>query len=134
MKGNTNRENVFIDKYYNELPENNITAKEESEFLEYKNKLDASLIKMNILNENKCDLDINILEIINMAEEIKLKKRNKMETISFISLSLLILLVGLSLALSVNIKYLIYLEIIISSILPFLLILLAIYSKSRGDI
>ena len=68
MKGNTHKENDFIDEYYNELSESNFTVKEENEFLEYKNKLDASLEKMDIINESEYDLDVNIFEIVNMAE------------------------------------------------------------------
>jgi hypothetical protein len=134
MKCNTHREHDFIDKYYNELPGNNFTTKEETEFMEYKNKLEASLEKMDIINERECDLDINILEIVNMADEIKLRKRNKVENLAFIALSLLILLTGVFLVLSFNIKYLVYIEIVITSLFPFLLISLAIYSKARGDI
>jgi hypothetical protein len=134
MKCNTHREHDFIDKYYNELPGNNFTTKEETEFMEYKNKLEASLEKMDIINDRECDLDINILEIVNMADEIKLRKRNKVENLAFIALSLLILLTGVFLVLSFNIKYLVYIEIVITSLFPFLLISLAIYSKARGDI
>ena len=134
MKDITHREHDFIDNYYDELHENNFTPKEENEFLEYKEKLNTSLEKMNIINDSECDLDINILEIINMAEEIKLRKRNKLETFSFVALSLLILLAGVFLVLSFNIKYLVYIEIIITSLFPFLLIPLAIYSENRGDI
>lgn len=134
MKGNTHKENDFIDEYYNEITENNFTGKEEKELLDYKNKLNVSLDKMDILSGNECDLDINILKIVNMAEEIKLRKKNKMENFRFISLSLLILLPGVFLVLLFNIKYLIYLEIIVTFLFSLLLIFLAIYSKARGDI
>jgi len=134
MKDNTHKENDFIDEYYNELPKNSYTAKEENEFLEYKNKLNASLEKMDIINDGEYDLNVNILGIVNMAEEIKTKKRNKVETFCFISLSLLILLIAMFLVLSFNIKYLVYIEILIVSLFPFLLIPIAIYSKNRGDI
>ena len=133
MKVNNNKEDYFIDKYYDEIPQNNLTSKEE-EFIEYKNKLDHCLEKMDILDKDEFNLDVNIFKIINEAEEIKLRKRNKLETLIFTSLSLIILLTGVFVILSFNVIYLVYIEIIITSLLTFLLISLAIYSKARGDI
>ena len=133
MKVNNNKEDHFIDKYYDEIPQSNLTSKEE-EFIEYKNKLDQSLEKMDIINKDDFNLDVNIFKIINEAEEIKLRKRNKLETLIFTSLSLIILLTGVFVILSFNVIYLVYIEIFITSLLTFLLISLVIYSKARGDI
>ena len=121
MKVNNNKEDHFIDKYYDEIPQSNLTSKEE-EFIEYKNKLDQSLEKMDIINKDDFNLDVNIFKIINEAEEIKLRKRNKLETLIFTSLSLIILLTGVFVILSFNVIYLVYIEIFITSLLTFLLI------------
>ena len=87
---NVSLQNNIIDKYYNEIYDKNII----DENIEAKNlfekKLDAMKSNMNLSLED-FELDVNILGQLVKAEEIKDKKKGRIESILFILASFFII-------------------------------------------
>ena len=131
IKKDTSRENHIIDSCYNEdFDSQDITELIDDRFRE---KLEKSLEKMDSIEALDFNLDINILDIITKAETIKHKKKLRFESIAFISLCLLIISFFIFLALNVNLKFILFFEVLVSILLPLALIPIAKSAKTRGN-
>lgn len=96
------------------------------------NKIEESLKKMDLIKDLDFPIEINILEIITKAEEIKEDKRKvKFELLGFISMCIVILLTVFAAAISTNPKIILYIEIIIYVFMPFVLIPITKYIKVK---
>jgi len=132
-KNNIDIETTLIDSYYNELSEKAINLDLNIDSININDKLNAVSEKLDSLNNIDFDLDVNILSIIQSAENIKLKKKNKFETLSFVLTELLILSLFSLLGILSGFKILIYILAFTSILLPFILIPLAqIYKNKEG--
>lgn len=125
------KENHIIDNYYKEASSFQETHSESEElFIE---KLEKSLEKMDVLEDLDFPMDINILGIINTAEEIKDKKKLRLEGFAFISVCFVIITAVVLLSLSIDVKIIIYAEGVISVLLPLTLIPIAQKVKTGGN-
>jgi len=132
-KSNLDIEASIIDSYYNELPEKDTNLGFSNDSINLYDKLNAVSEKLDCLSDIDFDLDINILSIIQNAENIKTKKKNKFETLSFVLTALLILSLFSFLGMLLGFKVLIYILAFISTLMPFVLIPLAqIYKNKEG--
>ena len=124
----------IIDSYYNEISEKDTNPTFNNESNEIRNKLNAMSDKFDCINELDFDLDVNILNIIQNAEDIKAKKKNKFETLYFLLIAFLILSSLLFIGIASGFKVLIYGEIFIGALMPFALIPLAQIYKKREEV
>ena len=130
-----NSENIYkkvIDKYYNELPheaEKNMLTEEKK----ISDKLNIALNKMDILKTDTSTFDINILQIIEKGEMIKENKKNILEFIIFIFISLLIISALVLITFYFGEKFFVYYELLTIVLIPILIIPLAKLSQTGGE-
>jgi len=121
---------LFIDSYYDEEKEFQPPA----DFNNFSEKLNSSLHLMDKLEELDYDLDVNILDIINTAEIIVNKRKCFKEAVGFIFCCLCMISLALVSIIVFKTKFIIYVEIILSVLLPFALIPLASHYKPKEEI
>jgi hypothetical protein len=126
MKEKGNAEDRFIDEYYDEAPKSNIAADDS-----FKTSMKKSLAKMNIIEDLDFPLDINILEIISKGEEVKDKRKVKIELAGFIAVCFLIVSTLAALLINTNPKIYLYAYAAISALLP--LIVIPIARNTKGE-
>jgi hypothetical protein len=132
MKDSENIYKQVIDKYYNELPdeiEKNISIEETI----LSDKLNIVLNKMDILKTDNSTSNINILEIIKNGEMIKQNRKNSLEFIIFISLSLIIIFSLILIAFYFGEKFFVYYELLTFILIPVLIIPLEKLSQTGGN-
>lgn len=134
IKNKIDIEGSIIDSYYNESPEKDTGLSCNNDSFDISDKLNAVSQKLDNITNIDFDLDVNILSIIQNAEDIKVKKKNKLETSAFILTALLILSSLLIMGTLWSFKVLAYLEIISGSVMPFVLIPLAKVYKNKGGV
>ena len=123
-----------IDSYYNELSEKDTKLDYTNDSIKISDKLDAVSGKLDSINDMDFNLDVNILSIIQNAEDIKVKKKNKFETLAFL-LSSFIILSSLSLfVIASGFKVLIYFQVLITTLMPFIIIFMSILSKGEEEV
>lgn len=125
------KENHIIDNYYKETSSFQELYSESDEL--FKEKLEKFSEKMDMLEDLDFPMDINILGIINTAEEIKDKKKLRLESFAFIGVCLVIISAVVLLSLSVNVRIILYAEAVISILLPLTLIPIAQKIKTGGN-
>jgi hypothetical protein len=130
MRKENSKEDHIIDSYYDEAAQV-IRALEEKDEA-FKRKMEASLEKMDILEDLDFSMDINTLEIIAKAENIVTKKKMRTESFIFILVCIVIISVFAFLAINVDIRIVIAIEVIISTVLPLTIIPIARTAKAKG--
>ncbi|MFL0246830.1 hypothetical protein [Candidatus Clostridium stratigraminis] len=99
---------------------------------DYPDKYKKALKKMDILMDFDVPIEVNILEVIAKAEAIKEDKRKvKLEILGFISLCLSILLTVTVVAINLNPRLILVIEIIIYILMPFILIPISKHLKAK---
>ena len=133
MRDSDKIKNTIIDEFYNEAHENNDNNAECSdEYREFKSKLNGATKKMDLLNEDIFDLDIDTLSIIEQGEYIRENSKNKKEFILFLFSATLILFLCALAVLKMGPKIFISSQIIIVTLTPWIIIpVIAI--KKRGS-
>lgn len=131
MKESRNKYNKVIDKYYSELPDKPRERLSDEEII-LSDKLDLALDKMDILKTDTSNCDINIFEIINKGEMIKQNKRNSLEFLIFIFLSLLIISSIILTTIYFGQKFYIYYQLLTIVLIPILIIPIAKLSQTGG--
>ena len=92
MKDSDKIKNSLIDEFYNEAQEKvDKNAEYSDEYREFKSKLNSTSEKMDVLNEDIFDFDIDTLSIIEQGEYIRENSKTKKEFILFILSSFIIL-------------------------------------------
>lgn len=136
MKQSDEFKNNIIDNYYNENHQLNNEHKvsNEDNLQAYKEKLQISMNTMNLLNDLDFELDINIMDIIEKAAIVKREKKSMYELFGFITICILIISFIVILAFSINIKFLIYSEILFSALLPLIVIPISRNTKAKGEV
>jgi len=125
------KENHIIDNYYKETSSFQESYSESDEL--FKEKLEKVSEKMDMLEDLDFPMDINILGIINTAEEIKDKRKLRLESFAFLGVCLVIMSAVVLLSLSVDVKIILYAEAVISVFLPLTLIPIARKVKTGGN-
>jgi len=124
----------IIDSYYNELSEKDTNLDTNNDSINISDKLNAVSEKLDSINDIDFDLDVNILSIIQNAEDIKVKKKNKYETLTFL-LTSFVILSSLSLfVIASGFKSLIYFQVLITTLMPFIIIFMSILSKGEEEV
>ncbi|MGH4138178.1 hypothetical protein [Clostridium sp.] len=125
--------NSIIDEFYNESQEKDGKNSVHNEGdLEFKSKLNVTAKKMNVLNDDIFDFDIDTLSIIEQGEYIRENRKNKKEFIMFILSSIIILALCTIAILKMGPKILIISQILIVTLVPWIIIpVIAI--KKRGS-
>lgn len=120
--------NKVVDEYYKEHSSRII----EPDY-EFKDKMDRSLTYMDSLEGLDFPIDINILQIIAEGEQIKERKKYRLELFAFIAactfiISAVTVIIGITSA-----KVFLYFQLIVSSIMPLLIIPAAKISAKKGE-
>ncbi|MEK6263738.1 MAG: hypothetical protein N2B06_03065 [Clostridium sp.] len=133
MKDSERNKNSLIDEFYNESHEKSSQNAVHCEAdLEFKSVLNSTAKKMDVLKEDMFDFDIDTLSIIEQGECIRENKKNKKEFILFILFSVIILSLCSIVIIKIGPKLLIISQIIIVTIVPWLIIPV-IAMKRRGS-
>lgn len=133
MKDFERNKNSLIDEFYNESQENSSKKTVYSEAdLEFKGVLTTTAKKMDVLNEDIYDFDIDTLSIIEQGDSIKENNRNKKEFILFILSSIIILSLCAMAVIKLGTKILIISQVIIVTLAPWIIIP-ALTIKKRGS-
>ncbi|MBK5241722.1 hypothetical protein [Clostridium sp.] len=133
MKDSERNKNSLIDEFYNESQEKTSqnTVNHDAD-LEFRSVLNSTAKKMDVLNEDIFDFDIDTLSIIEQGECIKENWKNKKEFILFILSSIIILSLCSIATIKIGPKLLIISQVIIVTIVPWIIIpVLAM--KRRGS-
>lgn len=135
MKNSDKIKNSLIDEFYNESQEKTYKNTEYSEVdLEFKSVLNSTAKKMDVLNENIFDFDIDTLSIIEQGECIKENRKNKKEFILFILSSIIILSLCAIAIIKLGPKLLIMSQIIIVTLVPWIVIPVLAIKRRRGEV
>lgn len=137
MKKKEALENAIIDKYYDEtydkeLLNSQLSEEELKETIKFQESLKKSKVKMDLIHDLDLSMDVNIMEIIQKAENINCSKKNRWEIIGFIFLAIGILSSSAFIALYIDIKYIIYFQIGMISFAPFALIPISKFIITKG--
>jgi hypothetical protein len=133
MKDSERNKNSLIDEFYNEsqqkTSQNTVHCEAD---LGFKSVLNSTAKKMDVLKEDMFDFDIDTLSIIEQGECIRENKKNKKEFILFILSSVIILSLCSIAIIKIGPKLLIISQVIIVTIVPWIIIpVLAM--KRRGS-
>ncbi|MGH4122399.1 MAG: hypothetical protein ACREV6_05665 [Clostridium sp.] len=124
----------LIDEFYNEEQEKVSRKTMDSyEIAEFKSKLNSISEKMDVLNDDVFDFDIDTLSIIEQGECIKENSKNKKEFFLFILLSTIILSLGAIAIIKTGPKILIISQIIIVTIAPWIIIPVLVIKRKRSE-
>ena len=125
--------NSFIDEFYNEVQEKvDKNTKNRDEASEFKSKLNSTVKKMNVLNEDIFDFQIDTLSIIEQGTHIRENIKTKKEFVLFILSSFIILSLYAIAIIKVDSKILIISQIFIVIIAPWIIIPILAF-KRRGS-
>lgn len=118
---------LIIDEFYDEIESyKKIKYNKDDDIkqssTEFKNKMNSMLENMNALNDDTADFDINIMAIIDKAQEINKKKINFFELFIFILTSVSILGLFMLASLKLGKNFIIYFQIGVTLLLPLILI------------
>lgn len=120
--------NYLIDKYYDET-DDKIDIQQDKDM---QKKLASSLDKMNAIKDMDFDIDVNIMKTIVSAQEISNKKRVFIETLGFGALCISLLLTVGFIVFKFNLfTQVVYAELLIFIIMPFVIIPFAKYARMK---
>ncbi len=121
--------NKLIDEYYNEQSNSKIETNDE-----FKEQMEKSLIYMDSIKEMDFPLDVNILQIISEGEQIKERKKYRLELFAFMAVCTFIVSAVAIVFGITNPKIFLYFQLLVSSILPFSIIPAARSLNKKGGI
>lgn len=126
--------NTLINELYNENQENvDKHIKYSDEALEFKNKLNSAVVKMNILNEDIFDFHIDTLAIIEKGAFIKESRKANKEFILFILSSLIILSLYAIAIIKIDYRILIISQVFIAIIAPCIIIPISVARRKESE-
>ncbi|EGD52328.1 hypothetical protein SAMN04244560_00267 [Thermoanaerobacter thermohydrosulfuricus] len=115
----------IIDIHYNELSDNTevISHIENcSDCYTFKKNLKLTLNYMDTLDIDMSDLQVNIAEIIEKAEQIRNKRKDRLELLIFITTSIIFLISSVLFMANLDVRLLLYTQIFLYFNLPLILI------------
>ncbi|MBW9173212.1 hypothetical protein [Clostridium estertheticum] len=126
--------NSLINELYNEDQKNVDKDIEYSdEALEFKNKLNSAAIKMNVLNEDIFDFNIDTLGIIEKGDSIKEIRTASKEFILFILSSFIIVSLYAIAIIKIDYRILIISQIFIAIIAPCIIIPISVARRKERE-
>jgi len=135
MKDSDKIENSLIDEFYNEGKKKvDKNAKYSVGYKDFKNKLNFTSVKMDVLNEDIFDFDIDTLSIIEQGEYIRENRKSKKEFILFILSSITILFLCSIAIISIGPKILIISQVIIVTLAPWIIIPVLAIKKKGSEV
>ncbi|MCJ7689214.1 MAG: hypothetical protein MUO60_07835 [Clostridiaceae bacterium] len=135
MKDSERNKNSLIDEFYNEPHEKTSQNTVQCEAdLEFKSVLNSTAKKMDVLNDDIFDFDIDTLSIIEQGECIKENWKNKKEFILFILSSVIILSLCSIAIIKIGPKLLIISQVIIVTIVPWIIIPVLAMKRRRSEV
>lgn len=125
--------NSLIDEFYNETYEKvDNSTKYSVDYKEFKSNLISTSEKMDILNEEIFNCDINTLNIIEKAETLKENSKASKEFFLFIISSFICISLYVFAIIKIDSRILIISQILIAIIAPWILIPISII-RTRGS-
>ncbi|WP_019908083.1 zf-HC2 domain-containing protein [Thermoanaerobacter indiensis] len=115
----------IIDIHYNELSDNaEVISHIEncSDCYTFKKNLKLTLNYMDTLDIDMSDLQVNIAEIIEKAEQIRNKRKDRLELLIFITTSIIFLISSVLFMANLDVRLLLYTQIFLYFNLPLILI------------
>lgn len=135
MKNTDKARDYSIDRFYGEDFESiDESIKSSEEYIEYAKKLQSSVEKLDVLNQDIIDFDVNTLAIIEKAHGIKEKRKFRMEMVWFVIVAILILSAYTAIGFIFGFRYLIISQTILLTLLPWLVIPIALRIRKKGDL
>lgn len=136
MKRLSLKEKELIDIFYGEAEEKNKENEKSSTDSDFQNKLATTLNAMDIphCQSDNIKMQASISHIIELAYNIKAKRRNRMELIGFIAASLALLISFCLITISISVDFFIYIQLAIFLLVPFSLIPIAKISVNKGGV
>lgn len=133
MKNSERNKNSLIDEFYNEAQEKaDKNVEYGDEYEEFKSALNSTAEKMDVLNEDIFDFDIDTLSIIEQGECIRENRKAKKEFILFILSSFTMLVLYALVIIKLGPKILFISQIFIVIIAPWIIIPIS-FIKRRGS-
>jgi hypothetical protein len=131
MKNLDKIKNSLIDEFYNEV-EVDKTLKYSEVASEFKSKLNSTSKKMDVLNEDMFDFNIDILSMIDKGQHIRENRKSKKEFILFILCSIIVLSLFAIVIIKTDPRIFIISQIIIVTLAPWIVIP-SLLIKKRGS-
>ncbi|MBW9153761.1 hypothetical protein [Clostridium estertheticum] len=126
--------NSLINEFYNENQKNvDKDIKYSDEALEFKNKLNSTAIKMDVLNEDIFDFNIDTLGIIEKGESIKESRKTSKEFILFILSSFIIVSLYAIAIIKIDYRILIISQVFIAIIAPCIIIPISVARRKESE-
>ncbi|MCB2299036.1 hypothetical protein [Clostridium tagluense] len=126
--------NSLIDEFYNEEQGKvDKNAECSDEYRDFKSVLNSAGEKMDVLNADIFDFDIDTLSIIEQGEFIRENRKVKKEFIFFVLLSTIILSLYAIAIITLGSKILIISQMIIVSIAPWIIIPILVIKRKRSE-
>ncbi|MCB2312232.1 hypothetical protein LGL55_12395 [Clostridium tagluense] len=126
--------NSLIDEFYNEEQGKvDKNAEYSDEYRDFKSVLNSAGEKMDVLNDDIFDFDIDTLSIIEQGEFIRENRKVKKEFIFFVLLSTIILSLYAIAIIILGSKILIISQMIIASIAPWIIIPVLVIKRKRSE-
>ncbi|MBX4261915.1 hypothetical protein KTC96_09460 [Clostridium estertheticum] len=126
--------NSLINELYNEDQKNvdkDINYSDEA--LDFKNKLNSAAIKMNVLNEDIFDFNIDTLGIIEKGDSIKESRKASKEFILFVLSSFIIVSLYAIAIIKIDYRILIISQIFIAIIAPCIIIPISVARRKERE-
>lgn len=134
MKDNKKAVYSAIETFYDENADGlDEDIKSSAEYIDFVKKLQSTKDKLDLLNNNIIDFEIDTLAVIAQADTLKEKKRHRMELGLFIFISLIILSAYVAAGLIFGLQTLIISQVILITLTPWVVLPIAAYRTKRGD-
>lgn len=133
MEDREDKKNIIIDEFYKENYNREVLEDLEQEELEFKKSIEKMNKAMNLAENVDLDLDINLDKLISQSMDILDNKRNIREKILFLLLSILILSLIVLISTIGGLKFILYFQVIIIILAPFIIIPIAKNAVVRGN-
>ncbi len=135
MKDLEKIKDILIDDFYNEEHdeiEDDIIK--DHEFIEFNEKLNLLEEKLDLVENETYDFDIDTLDIIEKAESINEKRKIKKELILFSAVAAVVLFLYSAATLKLGIRFLAISQGIVVALIPWIVIPIAILNRKGSEI
>jgi hypothetical protein len=134
MKDDKKSEHSAIEAFYSESKDGfDKNLKHSEEFIEYTKKLQSTADKLDILNEDMMDFEIDTLSIIAQADTVKEKDRHRVEFGLFIIIALVVLSAYITAGFIFGMQALIISQVILITLMPWIVVPIAVKRAKRGE-
>lgn len=133
MKNKDAYKDSAIDLYYNEYKEPEDDGIESShEYMDYMEKLECSGKKLNVLDEDIFDFEINTLAIIEAGSRIKEKKKFRLELALFVAAALILLSLYAVAGFVFGLQAILISQVVIITLIPWIVVPIVLRRRRNG--